>query len=123
MRTSFVGKQSGLLRWLLDSEGKTVRGYVNAVYSGFTATALARVLGDVIAGHPGLSGLYHVAGEPIRKCDLLVRVRDALGLDVEIAPWPEFRCDRSLDASRFRAETGIPVPGWDEMIAELARCG
>jgi len=125
IRTSIFGrdfaKQSALLEWFLSNRGGRVRGYVNAIYTGFPTQVLARIMGDLIADYPNLSGLYHVSSEPISKYDLLVKIRDAMGLDIEIEPDEDFYCDRSLDSSRFRAETGYAVPDWDEMIAELAQ--
>jgi dTDP-4-dehydrorhamnose reductase len=61
-----------------------------------------------------------VASEPISKLDLLTKLRQALGLDIEIVPADEPYGDRSLDGSRFEAATGVSVPPWDRMIAELA---
>jgi dTDP-4-dehydrorhamnose reductase len=98
-----------------------VRGYVNAIYTGFPTQVLARIMGDMIVEYPSLSGLYHISSDPISKYDLLVRIRNTMGLDIEIEPHEDFYCDRSLDSSRFRVETGYPVPGWNEMIAELAQ--
>ncbi|GAG43113.1 unnamed protein product, partial [marine sediment metagenome] len=57
--------------------------------------------------------------EPISKYDLLVKIRDAMQLDIEIEPYKDFYCDRSLNSELFRAETGFSIPTWDEMIAEL----
>ena len=51
---------------------------------------------------------------------LLLRMKRKLGLTVEIVPDDAFRCDRSLDSSRFRVEFGYTPPSWDEMIDELA---
>jgi dTDP-4-dehydrorhamnose reductase len=125
IRTSIFGrdfaKQSALLEWFLSHRGGRVRGYVNAIYTGFPTQVLARIMGDLIVEYPSLSGLYHVSSDPISKYDLLVRIRDTMGLDIEIEPYEDFYCDRSLDSSRFRAETGYPVPEWDEMITELAQ--
>ena len=125
IRTSIFGrdfaKESALLEWFLSNRGGQVRGYVNAIYTGFPTQVLARIMGDLIADHPNLSGLYHVSSEPISKYELLVKIRDAMGLDIEIEPYEDVYCDHSLDSSRFRAETGYPIPDWDEMIAELAQ--
>ena len=125
IRTSIFGrdfaKQSALLEWFLSNRGGRVCGYVNAIYTGFPTQVLARIMGDLIADYPNLSGLYHVSSAPISKYDLLVKIRDAMGLDIEIEPYEDVHCDRSLDSSRFRAETGYSIPGWDEMIAELAQ--
>jgi dTDP-4-dehydrorhamnose reductase len=125
VRTSIFGrdflKQSALLEWFLSNRGGQVRGYVNAIYSGFPTQVLARIMGDLIADHADLWGLYHVSSEPISKYDLLVEIRDVLGLDIDVEPYGDFHCDRSLDSSRFWTETGYPVPSWEEMIAELAQ--
>jgi len=125
IRTSIFGrdfaKQSALLEWFLSNRGGRVRGYVNATYTGFPTQVLARIMGDLIADYPDLSGLYHISSDPVSKYDLLVRIRDAMGLDIKIEPYEGFHCDRSLDSSCFQAETGYPIPDWDEMIAELVQ--
>lgn len=125
LRTSIIGrdflKQSALLEWFLSNRDGRVRGYVNAIYSGFTTQALARIMKALIVDYPHLSGLYHVSSRPINKYDLLTKVRDAMQLAIDIEPYADFWCDRSLDSSRFRTETGYPIPEWDEMIAELAQ--
>ena len=77
-------------------------------------------MGDIIEAHPDLSGLYHVASQPISKYELLVKIREAMNLDIEIEPYDDPPCDRSLSAARFVATTGYRIPDWDEMIAELA---
>ena len=125
IRTSIFGrdfaKQNALLEWFLSQRGRRVRGYVKAIYTGFPTQVLARIMGDLIADYPDLSGLYHVVSTPISKYDLLVKIRDAMKLDIEIEPDTDFRCDRSLDGSRFLAETGYLIPDWDTMVAELAQ--
>jgi dTDP-4-dehydrorhamnose reductase len=124
IRTSILGrdfvKDGALLEWFLTQRGKRVRGYSRAIYTGFPTQVLARIMGDLISDYPRLSGLYQVASAPISKCELLVKIRDAMQLDIEIEPDADFFCDRSLDASHFLAATGYAIPTWDEMIAELA---
>ena len=124
IRTSIFGrdflKPSALLEWFLSNRGGRVKGYKHAVYTGFPTQALARIMGDIMVAHPRLSGLYQIASQPISKYELLVRIRDAMKLDIEVEPYDDPPCDRSLSASRFVAATGYRIPGWDEMIAELA---
>jgi dTDP-4-dehydrorhamnose reductase len=124
IRTSIFGrdflKQSALLEWFLSNRGGKVRGYKNSVYTGFPTQVMAGIMGDVIERYPDLSGVYQVASRPISKLDLLVKIRDAMKLDVEITPWDDPRCDRSLRADRFVAATGYRIPGWDEMVRQLA---
>ena len=124
IRTSIFGrdflKQDALLEWFLSNRGGHVRGYRNAIYSGFPTQVLARIIGDLLSDHPGLGGLIQVASLPITKYDLLTRLRDAMALDIEIEPFDDPPCDRSLSAARFVAATGYQIPSWDEMVAELA---
>lgn len=124
IRTSIVGRElhgaQGLLEWFLSQRGGTVRGFSRAIFSGLTTAALTDLVGDLLADHAGLSGLYHVAAEPIDKLALLTLVRDRLAADVAIEPDDAFAIDRSLDAARFRAATGWTAPSWEEMVAALA---
>lgn len=125
IRTSIFGrdfvKNSALLEWFLSQRGKTVKGFTRAIYTGFPTQVLARIMGDLVEGYPELSGLYQVASAPISKYDLLVKIKEAMNLSIEILPDAEFFCDRSLDAARFVVATGYIIPSWDEMIAELAQ--
>ena len=123
IRTSIIGRElataTGLLEWFLANRGGRVKGYTNAIFSGLTTRALVRVLAQALAASPGLTGLYHVASEPVNKYDLLVQVNEAFGLGVDVERDGGFRCDRSLNGQRFVAETGIRIPGWSEMIDDL----
>jgi dTDP-4-dehydrorhamnose reductase len=124
LRTSIIGweleRSSGLLQWFASQAGGSARGFANALFSGLTTRALARLIGRVLVDAPDLEGLYHVSSDPISKYDLLVALDDALDLDCAIERVEEPRINRSLDSSRFREETGIGVPSWEEMIREYA---
>jgi dTDP-4-dehydrorhamnose reductase len=123
IRTSMIGRElsgsQGLLEWFLSQAGHTVRGYRRAVFSGFTTGALAEVIAELITQYPDLTGMRHVAAEPINKFDLLSLIKRTYQLDIEIEPDEVFFCDRSLDAGRIRNETSIRVPSWPEMIERM----
>lgn len=124
LRSSIIGRElthfSSLLEWFLAQDGGRVRGYRQALYSGLTTNCMAALVGDLIEHHPDLTGLFHVAGPRISKYDLLVEVRDAFGLSVEVEPDDEVVIDRTLDAKRFTEVTGFVPPTWEEMVSELA---
>ena len=125
LRTSIIGWQlntfSSLLSWFSQQRGQRINGYRQAIYSGFSTRVLAVLISDLIETRPDLSGLYHVASEPISKYDLLVTLRDKLGWDdIEIDPDDNFYCDRSLVGTRFSVATGWKAPDWDEMLSGLA---
>jgi dTDP-4-dehydrorhamnose reductase len=124
IRTSIIGRElrtsNGLVEWFLSNRGGAVRGFPNAIFSGVTTAMLARILATVIEQNPNMDGLYHVAGAPISKYDLLMMLNAAMGAGVTIARDDSFVIDRSLDATRFQAATGLEPPEWPEMIAALA---
>jgi dTDP-4-dehydrorhamnose reductase len=124
LRTSIIGHelqtQHGLVEWFLSHRGGRVPGYVNAIFSGLTTNALARVIRQLIADHAGLDGLYHVSADPISKYGLLVALNDAFATATEIEASNEVEIDRSLDSSLFRSVTGWQPTEWDGMIKEMA---
>jgi dTDP-4-dehydrorhamnose reductase len=114
-----LNRQASLLEWFLSQEGKRVKGFTRSIFSGLTTATLARVLMRVVTDQRELTGLYHVSSEAISKYDLLLRLKEALRLKVEIEPFEEYCVNRSLDSSLFRHESGIIVPTWDEMVRGL----
>lgn len=124
LRTSMIGpelkRKTGLLEWFLAQKSGTVKGYRNAIFSGFTTLEMSRIIERLAVEFPRAHGLYHVSSASISKYDLLMLIKRKLDLKVEIVPDDAFRCDRSLDSSRFRGEFSYTPPSWDNMIDELA---
>jgi dTDP-4-dehydrorhamnose reductase len=124
LRTSIIGRElrnrQSLVEWFIRQRGGEVEGYQRAIYSGLTTHAMARLVGDLIEFHPHLEGLWHVSADPIDKFSLLHLLNEQLKLGIRIKPQTDFRCDRSLDSTRFREAVGFRPPSWPEMIKELA---
>lgn len=124
LRTSIIGRDflrnTALVEWFLSQRGGRVRGYRNAIYSGFPTVMLAEIIANILEKHPGLTGLYHVASPPISKYDLLIKLRDALTMNIEIEPFDNEKIDRSLNGTRFEAATGFISPDWDQLVRALA---
>jgi len=124
VRTSMVGREirtsRGLFEWFFSHRAEIVPGFTRARFSGLTTTELSRVIADIIQQHPDLRGVWHVAGDPINKFDLLTIVNEAFGLGSTLRADDSFVCDRTLDASRFMNATGYRPPSWAAMVAELA---
>ena len=125
LRTSVIGHELGtnlaLLDWFLSQRGQAISGFTKAIYSGFTSLEMARIVDRILTQHPALSGVWHVASEPISKFALLQLCREKLGWEGVIEPNDEFVCDRSLNADRFNQATGYTPPSWEAMISELAQ--
>ena len=125
LRTSIIGWQlntfSSLLSWFALQRGKKIKGYKRAIYSGFSTSVMAQLIGDLIETRSDLHGIYQVASEPISKYDLLTRLKNILGWnDIKIDADDQFFCDRSLISTRFTSTTGWRAPSWDSMLEGLA---
>jgi dTDP-4-dehydrorhamnose reductase len=124
IRTSIIGFELGghlgLLSWLFShSPGSVVLGYSSAIFSGLPTCTLSRTVATLLASEDSISGLYHVASDPIDKCSLLSRIVAAFALDLRVIPNDAVSIDRSLDDTRFRRRTRTVRPAWDALIAEL----
>jgi dTDP-4-dehydrorhamnose reductase len=124
LRTSLIGWQvrgaESLLAWFWSQGGRQARGFSNAVFSGFSTRAFARILAAILRDHPRLEGLWHVAAPPIDKFTLLSGLNDRLGRPVDLIPDASVVIDRSLDGRRFAAKTAMTLPDWPAMLDELA---
>lgn len=122
LRTSIIGREltrkKSLLEWFLAQSG-TVKGFKNAIYTGFTTLEMSRIIETMLLDYPTASGVYQVSSDPINKYELLLLFRDKLGHSVEILPDESFHCERSLDSTRFRQEFNYSPPSWGSMIGEL----
>jgi dTDP-4-dehydrorhamnose reductase len=124
LRTSIIGlelaNRHGLVEWFLAQKGP-VPGYRRAMYSGFTTQELTRIINNLITHHFPLTGVWHVASQPISKHDLLTNLAGHLAEeDRWVEPNDDFVCDRTLNADAFNRVTGYSPPTWDEMLEELA---
>ncbi|MBK6751504.1 MAG: SDR family oxidoreductase [Pyrinomonadaceae bacterium] len=124
IRSSIIGREldssHSLIEWFLANRGKSVKGFTNAIYSGFPTIVFADIIASLINDHQELSGLYHIAAEPINKFDLLTLVNKYYDAGVTLERDEDFRIDRSLDGSRFAALTGFEPQSWKEMIRLMA---
>lgn len=119
LRTSIIGHElqsaHGLVGWFL-SQQESCNGFTKAIFSGLPTVALAQVVRDVVIPHADLSGVYHVAAQPISKYDLLKLIADVYGKTIKIVPSDKLVINRSLNAEHFKDATGYVVPSWPELI-------
>ena len=120
IRTSIIGRELGtsssLVEWFLNNRGEKVKGFVNAIYSGFPTVVLAKIIVDIIKDFPGMQGIYHVSSNPINKFELLKLLNKYFEANAEITKFEDFKIDRTLDSSKFRNETGFAPPSWEELV-------
>ena len=125
LRTSIIGHElqsaHGLVAWFL-SQQELCNGYTKAIFSGLPTVVLAQVIRDVVIPRPDLSGVYHVAAQPISKYDLLKLIASVYRKSIEIVPDDRLVVDRSLNADRFRDTTGYVAPEWPTLIKTMHSC-
>jgi dTDP-4-dehydrorhamnose reductase len=113
-------RKESLLEWFL-SRKESVKGFKNAIFSGFTTQELSRIIEMIVTQYPTASGVYHVSSDPISKYDLLLMIKKRLKLPHKIVADESFVCDRSLNSSKFRRQFNFNPPGWEQMVEELAK--
>lgn len=125
IRTSIIGREilttHSLIEWFLSKQGKRIKGYKKAIYSGFPTVILSEIILNLIIQYPDLTGLFHVSSNPINKFELLNLVKKEFNIEVEIEPFEDFVIDRSLDSTKFRKFTGFTPISWEEMIVIMAK--
>jgi dTDP-4-dehydrorhamnose reductase len=123
LRLSIIGREltpgSSLLEWAIAQAGQPVRGFDRVMTTALSAPVLARFLDRLIFEHPELNGLWHLAGPPVSKYDLLALISQGLGLGLKIARDSGLVIDRRLVGERLAARTGFKAPDWPDMIREF----
>lgn len=119
LRTSIIGHElqtnHGLVGWFL-SQQERCNGFTKAIFSGLPTVVLAQIIRDVVIPRSELSGVYHIAAQPISKYDLLKLIADVYGKVIDIVPQDSLVIDRSLNATRFQLATGYAAPEWPELV-------
>lgn len=119
IRTSIIGHElqssNGLLNWFFSQE-KSCECFNRAIFSGLPTVVLAQIIRDIVIPRLDLYGVYHIAANPISKCNLLRLIADVYGKSIEIIPNDKVEIDRSLNAERFQLATGYVPPDWRQLI-------
>ena len=122
LRTSTIGHELqsnyGLLNWFL-SQKSSCKGFNKAIFSGLPTVVFAQVIRDIVLENTQLAGLYHVAGKPINKYDLLKMIAKVYKKEIDIEADDSLIINRSLDAGKFNQATGYNPPTWENLIETM----
>lgn len=122
LRTSTIGHELqsnyGLLNWFL-SQKLSCKGFNKAIFSGLPTVVFAQVIRDIVLKNTQLTGLYHVAAQPINKYDLLKMIAKVYKKEINIEADDSLIINRSLDASKFNQATGYNPPYWQNLIETM----
>lgn len=124
LRTSIIGPELksrvSLLEWF-KSQTVHIKGYVNAIYSGFPTIELINIIENYIIPNNNSHGLYNVSSTPISKFDLLNLIAKEYKKDILIEPFQDFKNNKSLNSDLFKKEFGYNPKSWRQMIFELKK--
>ena len=122
LRTSIIGPELkgklSLLEWFLGQE-KPIKGFTNAIYSGFTTLELINIIEKYVIKKPTKNGLYHLSSNPISKFELLKIIAKMYAKKNEIEPFKDFKNNKSLNSDLFKKDFGYIVKSWEQMISEM----
>lgn len=125
LRSSFIGREiegkAELLEWFLSQRSKQIKGYRQAIFTGVTTKVMVDITKDLIQEFPKLSGLFHIASEKLSKYELLLLMKEAFRINIDIAPDDNFICKRDLVDTKFKETTGFLCPTWKDMMADIAK--
>lgn len=96
VRTSFVGLEHGLLRWVIDqSLGSTIEGWKNALWTGSTVNEVVRKLVPLIVEPTGR--IEHLATMGVLSKLIVVQaIKEVFKLDINIEVNEEVHINRAL---------------------------
>ena len=85
IRTSFIGKHSGLMKWVLNNKGSVIDGFDNCLWNGVTAYELCHFIQKVITDKLFWDGIYHLhSPETLSKYELCELINNEYNLNITI---------------------------------------
>lgn len=122
LRTSIIGPELkgklSLLEWFLAQE-KPIKGFANAMYSGFTTLELVHIIENYVIKEPSKNGLFNLSSNPISKYELLKKINKIYNKEVVIERFDDFKNNKTLNSDLFKNDFGYIVKSWDQMIFEM----
>ncbi len=123
IRTSTIGREitphGGLLEWFLSQENKEIKGFSNAIYSGFPTHSLANIIHKYIIPNQSIYGIRHISAPSIDKFALLNHIKSLYHCNTSILKDTGFKMKRDLNSHLFQQETSFIQTSWENMIKDL----
>lgn len=122
IRTSIIGHELfskvSLVEWFLDEKQK-VKGFKNAIFSGFPCAYWSEILNEYVFTNQTLGGVIHIASEPIDKFELLSKIAKVYRKEIQIEEYENYFSNKSLNSDLFNKLVGFKPPKWDELIIKM----
>ena len=128
IRCSMIGRElynfTELFEWLVKNKNKNIDGYSRVFYSGITTVRMGKIISKILKQNINLTGIYNISSIPISKFELLHKLSNAFGLNVDITENKNIKSNKVLNSKKFAEITGIKTPDWDDLISEFVEdCG
>lgn len=123
IRSSMIGREifnkTELMEWIVSNKNKKIYGFENVIYSGVTTLWMSKTVVKILKEFPGLQGIYNISSEPISKFDLISKINNRFGLNIDIEADHSFFSNKSLNSNKFFLKTNLEKPNWDKMLLNL----
>ncbi len=125
LRTSIIGRELknglSLVEWFLSQDrGAKIKGFSEAIYSGFPTHTMARIIAEVIEKKDFIHGLYNISSEPINKFELLQKINKQFEKEIEITPVDSPKINRALVSQKVWEKLQMEISlNWDDLIEDL----
>jgi len=123
-RTSIIGPEiSGfvsLLEWVKQQEGKTIKGFTNHLWNGITTKEFGNICDKIISNRDAFpkSGLFHIFSNDVTKYEMVMKIKEKFGVNVNIGPEESSPIDRRLGSIHDLCKK-LKIPSFVEMVQQL----
>ena len=123
-RTSIIGPEiSGfvsLLEWVKQQEGKTIKGFTNHLWNGITTKEFGNICDKIISNRDAFpkSGVFHIFSNDVTKYEMVMKIKEKFGVNVNIGPEESSPIDRRLGSIHDLCKK-LKIPSFVEMVQQL----
>ena len=123
-RTSIIGPEItgfvSLLEWVKKQEGKTIKGFTNHLWNGITTKEFGNICDKIISNRDAFpkSGLFHIFSNDVTKYEMVMKIKEKFGVNVNIGPEESSPIDRRLGSIHDLCKK-LKIPSFVEMVQQL----
>ena len=123
LRSSMIGREvfnkTELLEWVIENKNNKIKGFDKVIYSGITTLWMSELVLKILNDFPALKGIYNISSKPISKFELITKINELFGLNIDIEKDSTFSSNKSLNSNKFFSQTKFDKPNWDSMLLDL----
>ena len=123
-RTSIIGPEItgfvSLLEWVKKQERKTIKGFTNHLWNGITTKEFGNICDKIISNRDAFpkSGLFHIFSNDVTKYEMVMKIKEKFGVNVNIEPEESSPIDRRLGSIHDLCKK-LQIPSFNKMMEQL----